>query len=104
MPEISMRLRYYGHLPVSDRGCSDGQSTIDSFGDDLITAASLAEDIVSELVAVADTLGYRGNTVIAVALLKEARRHNVQAIRLRAQAGARRKRRLRQASAHQPFL
>ena len=57
---------------------------------DLLEAAYLAETIASEFAAAADYLSKKGNAVVARALLKEARRHTVQAIRLRAQAGTRR--------------
>ena len=57
---------------------------------DFIEAACLAETIASELAAAADYLSKKGNAVVARAPLKEARRHTVQAIRLRTQAGGRR--------------
>jgi hypothetical protein len=55
---------------------------------DFIEAACLAETIASELAAAADYLSKKGNAVVARALLKEARHHTVQAIRLRAQSGS----------------
>jgi hypothetical protein len=59
---------------------------------DLLDTAYLAETIASELAAAADHLGKKGNAVAARALLKEARRHTIQALWLRAQAGAQRRR------------
>ena len=59
---------------------------------DLLEAAYLAETIASELAAAADHLGKKGNALAARALLKEARRHTIQALWLRAQAGAQRRR------------
>ena len=59
---------------------------------DLLDTAYLAETIASELAAAADHLGKKGNAVAARALLKEARRHTIQALWLHAQAGAQRRR------------
>jgi hypothetical protein len=52
---------------------------------DFFDAAYLAETIASELATAAYHLGRKGNTIVARALLEEARRHTVQAVRLRAQ-------------------
>jgi hypothetical protein len=59
-------------------------------GTDPLMTAHLAEEVASELAAAADHLGKKGKVVAARALLEEARRHNVQAIRSRAQARGRR--------------
>ena len=55
---------------------------------ELVAAAELAENIASELATAADTLAKQGQTKAVRALLEEARRHAVEAIRLRAQAAA----------------
>jgi hypothetical protein len=53
-----------------------------------IAAASIAEGVAKDLASAADHLDQMGRTVIAQALLEQARRHRVQAIRLRALAAA----------------
>ena len=53
-----------------------------------IAAASIAEAVATDLASAADHLAQTGRTVVAQALLQQARRHRVQAIRLRALAGA----------------
>ncbi len=53
-----------------------------------IAAASLADAIASELAAAAYTHHEEGRAAEAQALLQQARDHRVQAIRLRALAGA----------------
>jgi hypothetical protein len=67
---------------------------------DLLDTAYLAETIASELAAAAEHLGKKGNAVAARALLKEARRHTIQAVWLRAQAGAQRRKMLGNAVSH----
>jgi hypothetical protein len=63
---------------------------MDNAAADFFDTAYLAETIASELATAADYLGKRGNAVVAQALLREARRHSIQAIQLRAQAGTQR--------------
>ncbi|WP_162560481.1 hypothetical protein [Methylobacterium durans] len=53
-----------------------------------IVAASLAEAMADELAAVAHAHRQEGRPETADGLLDQARHHRVQAIRLRAQAGA----------------
>jgi hypothetical protein len=67
---------------------------------DPLDTAYLAETIASELAAAADHLGNKGNAVAARALLKEARHHTIQAVWLRAQAGAQRRKMLGNAVSH----
>ena len=54
----------------------------------LLAAAELAENIASEMAVAADALAKQGKIDAVRALLEEARRHTVEAIRLRAQAKA----------------
>ena len=54
----------------------------------LLAAAELAENIASEMAVAADALAKQGKIDTVRALLEEARRHTVEAIRLRAQAKA----------------
>jgi len=56
---------------------------------DFFHTAQLAETIASDLATAAVSISGKGNSV-ARALLKEARRHTIHAIWLRAQAGAQR--------------
>ena len=53
-----------------------------------IAAASIAESVATDLASAASHLAQIGRTVVAQALLQQARRHRVQAIRLRALAAA----------------
>ncbi|WP_336492143.1 hypothetical protein [Methylobacterium nigriterrae] len=53
---------------------------------DLLSAAALAECIATELASAADALATKGKRQAVRVLLEEARRHTVEAIRLRAQA------------------
>ena len=73
-------------LPIESEAAMNRAAT------DLLDTAYLAETIASELAVAADHLGKKGNAVAARALLKEARRHTIQALWLRAQAGAQRRR------------
>src|SRR3954452_16752809 len=80
----SCALRLGRELPIESEAAMNRAAT------DLLDTAYLAETIASELAAAADHLSKKGNAVVAQALLKEARRHTVQAIRLRGQSGDRR--------------
>jgi hypothetical protein len=53
-----------------------------------ITAASIAEGVATDLASAADHLAQMGRTVVSQALLEQARRHRMQAIRLRALVAA----------------
>ena len=53
-----------------------------------IAAAWIAEGVATDLASAAEHLAEMERTVVAQALLQQARRHRVQAIRLRALAAA----------------
>ena len=53
-----------------------------------VRAAALAESTATEMARAAHHLGGQGQAPTAAALLRQARHHRVQALRLRAEAGA----------------
>jgi hypothetical protein len=55
---------------------------------DLLSAAALAENISCELAVAAEKLSQQGKTQAVRPLLEEARRHTLEALRLRSQAGS----------------
>jgi hypothetical protein len=54
---------------------------------ELLSAAALAENIACELAVAAEKLTKQGKTQAVRPLLEEARRHTIEALRLRSQAG-----------------